>query len=63
MEPFLRFALSYPVTCVVIGCDDTEQLEENVRFVAGFKPMGEGEKKEFVERVSPYARELMYYKG
>jgi aryl-alcohol dehydrogenase-like predicted oxidoreductase len=63
MEPFLRFALSYPVTCVVIGCDDTEQLEENVRFAAGFKPMGEGEKKEFVERVSPYARELMYYKG
>jgi aryl-alcohol dehydrogenase-like predicted oxidoreductase len=63
MKPFLRFALSQPVTCVVIGCDDTDQLEENVRLAAGFKPMSEGEKKEFIERVSPYARELMYYKG
>jgi aryl-alcohol dehydrogenase-like predicted oxidoreductase len=62
MEPFFRFSLSHPVTCVVIGCDDTEQLEENVRFAAGFKPMSGGEKKDLVESVAPYAQELMYYK-
>jgi aryl-alcohol dehydrogenase-like predicted oxidoreductase len=62
MEPFFRFALSNPVSCVVIGCDDTDQLEENVRFAAGFEPMSDGEKKELIDRVSPYARELMYYK-
>ena len=32
MEPYLRFALSHPVSTIVIGCDDLAQLEENVRF-------------------------------
>ena len=32
MEPFYRFALSHPVTTAVIGCDDLQQLEENVGF-------------------------------
>jgi aryl-alcohol dehydrogenase-like predicted oxidoreductase len=62
MEPFLRFALSQPVTNVVIGCDDVAQLKENVNFAASFKPMAEDEREELVRRVSPFARELMYYK-
>jgi aryl-alcohol dehydrogenase-like predicted oxidoreductase len=62
MEPFLRFALSQPVTNVVIGCDDVAQLEVNVNFARSFKPMTEDEREELVRRVSPFARELMYYK-
>ncbi len=62
MEPFLRFALSQPVTNVVIGCDDVAQLEVNVNFAGSFKPMAEDEREELVRRVSPFARELMYYK-
>lgn len=62
MEPFLRFALSQPVSTVVIGCDDTEQMEENVRFVSSFQPMSEDEQAELVRRVAPFARQLMYYK-
>lgn len=62
MEPFFRFALSEPVTNVVIGCDGTDQLNENVRFASSFEPMSQGEKKELIKRVSHYARELMYYK-
>ena len=62
MEPFLRFALSQPVTNVVIGCDDAAQLGENVRFARSFSPMTEVEKDELIRSVSPYARELMFYK-
>jgi predicted aldo/keto reductase-like oxidoreductase len=62
MEPFFRFALSGSVTNVVIGCDGTDQLNENVRFASSFEPMDQGEKKELIEGVSHYARELMYYK-
>ncbi len=32
LEPFLRFALSHPISTAVIGCDNIKQLEENVRF-------------------------------
>jgi len=62
MEPFFRFALSQSVTTAVIGCDDTGQLEENATFAASFRPMPEGEKESLIEKIEPYARQLMYYK-
>lgn len=62
MEPYLRFALSQPVSTVVIGCDDLRQLEENVRFAASFQPMTIPEQDDLVRRVAPFARQLMYYK-
>lgn len=62
MEPFLHFALSQPVTTVVIGCDSVEQLEENVMFASRFKPMPEKQMRTFMEKVKPFARQLMYYK-
>ena len=36
MEPLFRFALSQPITTAVIGCDDVEQLEENVKLAGSF---------------------------
>jgi predicted aldo/keto reductase-like oxidoreductase len=62
MEPYLRFALSHPVSTVVIGCDDLAQLEENVRFARSFQPMTDEEQGELVRHVAPFARQLMYYK-
>jgi len=62
MGPFFRFALSQPVTTAVIGCDDIQQLEENVSFASSFAPMSKQEQDELLEFVAPYARQLMYYK-
>ncbi len=62
MEPYLRFALSQPVSTVVIGCDDLRQLEENVSFASCFKPMTKDESEALVKQVAPLARKLMYYK-
>ena len=62
MEPFFRFALSQPVTLAVIGCDNLEQLEENVNFASSFGPMGEDEIQDLIDEVYPYGRKLMYYK-
>lgn len=62
MEPLFRFALSQPITTAVIGCDDVEQLEENVKLAGSFSPMTEREILELITNVSSYARELMYYK-
>jgi predicted aldo/keto reductase-like oxidoreductase len=61
-ETLYRFALSQPITTAVIGCDSIEQLEENVKFAGSFKAMTGEEQKELVDSVSPYARQLMYYK-
>jgi aryl-alcohol dehydrogenase-like predicted oxidoreductase len=62
MEPFFRFALSQPVSLAVIGCDDVEQLEQNVAFARAFRPMSEDEKQDLIDDVYPYGRKLMYYK-
>lgn len=62
MEPFLRYALTQKVSTVIIGCDDLQQLEENVRFASSFNPMTAEEQQELVRRVAPLARQLMYYK-
>lgn len=62
MEPFLSFALSHPVTTVVIGCDSLQQLEENVSFAQRFRPAQETEMNDLVDDVEPFARQLMYYK-
>jgi len=62
MDPFFRFSLSQPITTAVIGCDDLEQLEENVKFAGSFSPLTEKEIQELIRNVSPHARELMYYK-
>ena len=62
MEPFLRFALSQPITNVVIGCDNIAQLEQNVEFAGSFEPMTQEEQQDLIRNVSPFARQLMYYK-
>jgi aryl-alcohol dehydrogenase-like predicted oxidoreductase len=63
MESFFGFALSQPVSTAVIGCDNIRQLEENVSFARSFQVMSEQEMKALMERISPYAKKLMYYKA
>ena len=62
MEPFLYFALSQPVSTVVIGCDSVRQLEENVAFAMKFSQMPNEEMRDLIEKVRPFSRQLMYYK-
>ena len=62
VEPYFRFALSQPISTVVIGCDNIQQLEENVNLARSFQPMSEKEMDGLVNHISPYAKQLMYYK-
>ncbi|MCF8127820.1 MAG: aldo/keto reductase [Deltaproteobacteria bacterium] len=62
MAPYFHYSLSHPVSTAVIGCDDTEQLEENVELAKSFKPMNENEMQALVDHIAPYAKQLMYYK-
>jgi len=62
IEPFLRFALSQPITTAVIGCDSIEQLEMNVGLAQSFQPMDPKDQNVLVNKVKSYSREMMYYK-
>ena len=62
MAPYFRYSLSHPVSTAVIGCNDTQQLEENIQLATSFKPMNHDEMQSLVNHIAPYARQLMYYK-
>lgn len=62
MEPFLRYALSQPVSLVVIGCDNVRQLSENVEIAGSFTPLTDKEQQALVDTLAPDACRLMYYK-
>ncbi|MFO7962722.1 MAG: aldo/keto reductase [Desulfobacterales bacterium] len=62
VAPYFRFALSQTIATAVIGCDTVQQLEENVHLANTFSPMADNEMKDLVNRLSPYANALLYYK-
>ncbi len=63
LDNYLRYALSHRISTAIIGCDTVSQLEENVKYAAGYYPMTEEEMQRLERIVSPYAKELMYYKS
>ena len=61
VDPWIRYALSHEVSTVVIGCDDPQQVEQNVA-AASLEAMPAGEISGMERAVELYARRLMYYK-
>ncbi len=49
----LRFNLSQPVACVVIGCEQMAPLEQNVQAALNFTPISETDREKLKERVAP----------
>ncbi|MEW6377459.1 MAG: aldo/keto reductase [Thermodesulfobacteriota bacterium] len=62
IKDFLSFALSQPISAIVVGCDNNEQLEMNTEIVRSFQPMPQREQEILIHKVKSYAREMMYYK-
>jgi aryl-alcohol dehydrogenase-like predicted oxidoreductase len=52
-EELLQFNLSQPVASVVIGCEQTAPLEQNVQAALNFTPISESAKQKLQERVAP----------
>jgi len=62
IKEFFYFALSQPISTLVVGCDNIEQLEMNIKIVQSFQPMTQKDQHILMSKVKSYARELMYYK-
>ena len=56
MAPYFRYSLSHPVSTAVIGCNDTQQLEENVQLATSFKPMNHDEMQALVNHIAPLCK-------
>lgn len=49
----LRFNLSQPVACVVIGCEQMAPLEQNVQAALNFTPISDSGREKLKEKVAP----------
>jgi len=62
VRDYLHYALSQPVSLVVVGCDSPEHVQELAQAAREFQPMPQEEQHRLEEAVTPFARGLMYYK-
>ena len=60
-EP-LQYVLSLPVSTVIVGCDNVQQLEENVAIATAFQPLSPAELARIEARVASYASEAAFFK-
>ncbi|MDQ3650053.1 MAG: aldo/keto reductase [Acidobacteriota bacterium] len=58
VESLLRYALSLPVSTMVVGMPQFAHIEQNVAAVKGFKPMTPAEMDTLAARVSPSSASL-----
>ncbi|MFW6127128.1 MAG: aldo/keto reductase [Thermodesulfobacteriota bacterium] len=63
IRDYVHYALSQPVSLVVIGCDTPEHVRELAAAVREFQqPLPQADQQRLEEAVTPFARGLMYYK-
>lgn len=62
-ESLIRFALSQPVTMIVVGCHSPEHVRTLARCARGFEPMSRREQSAVLDVFRPYGRRLAYYRG
>jgi predicted aldo/keto reductase-like oxidoreductase len=62
MKEAMRYALSHPVSTVIIGVDNLAQLEENVRIAREFLPLNIGQLEALEQKVKPVYGQASWYK-
>ena len=62
VRDYVHYALSQPVSLVVIGCDSPEHVKELAQAAREFQPMPKEVQHRLEEAVVPFAKGLMYYK-
>ena len=58
----LSYVLSLPVSTVIIGCDNVQQLEENVEIARAFKPLPAAEMARLEGLTSTYVNDASWFK-
>lgn len=62
-EILIRYALSQPVSLIIVGCSTPGEVQTLAKAGSTFKPMTEAEQKKIVTVFKPFAKQLGYYRG
>jgi aryl-alcohol dehydrogenase-like predicted oxidoreductase len=62
MRDAMQFALSHPVSTVIVGCDNIAQLEENVQIARDFTPLSQAQMASLNELAAPVAKQSLFFR-
>jgi len=63
MKEAMDYVMTLPVSTIIIGLDNIPELEENMQIAKEFKPLTADEMLAIEEKVRPYYKDLMFFKG
>jgi aryl-alcohol dehydrogenase-like predicted oxidoreductase len=62
MQDAMSYVLTFPVSTLIVGCDDIEQLEENISIATNFQPLSDAEMARIEGLTESYAAEAAFFK-
>jgi aryl-alcohol dehydrogenase-like predicted oxidoreductase len=62
MREAMHFTLMHPVSTVIIGCDNIQQLEENVQIARDFTPLSHSQMMALNEQAAPVAKQSLFFR-
>jgi aryl-alcohol dehydrogenase-like predicted oxidoreductase len=62
MKQAVNFTLTHPVSTVIIGCDNVQQLEENVQIAREFTPLSPKQMAELNAAAEPVAKQSLFFR-
>ncbi len=62
MREAVQFTLTHPVSTVIIGCDNIQQLEENVQIAREFTPLSQSQMMALNKRAAPVAKQSLFFR-
>ena len=62
MKNAMDYALTHPVSTVIIGCDNIPQLEENVKIAREFTPLSHQQMASLNDAAEPVAKQSLFFR-
>jgi len=62
MREAVYYALSRPVSTIIVGCDTIAQLEDNVQYAREFTPLSDAQVTELVAKAEPVAKPSLFFR-
>jgi aryl-alcohol dehydrogenase-like predicted oxidoreductase len=62
MGDAMHFTLTHPVSTVIVGCDNLQQLEENVQIAREFTPLSQTQVAALNELAAPVAKQSLFFR-
>lgn len=62
MRDAMHFTLTHPVSTVIIGCDNIQQLEQNVQIARDFTPLSNSQMATLNQLAAPVAQQSLFFR-